>query len=87
VPLYQHFADLAGNGAKLTLPVPCFNVINGGSHAGKRVGLMGNGAMFGDGAETRGLNVRPRHADDNCVVYYVVLLELMNFDGDYILFA
>ena len=34
VPLYQHFADLAGNGAKLTLPVPCFNVINGGSHAG-----------------------------------------------------
>ena len=38
VPLYQHFADLAGNGAKLTLPVPCFNVINGGSHAGHRLG-------------------------------------------------
>ena len=34
IPLYQHFAELAGNGAKLTLPVPCFNVINGGSHAG-----------------------------------------------------
>merc|ERR1719330_901926 len=33
IPLYRHFADLAGNGAKLTLPVPCFNVINGGSHA------------------------------------------------------
>ena len=33
VPLYQHFADLAGNGEKFQLPTPCFNVINGGSHA------------------------------------------------------
>jgi len=33
VPLYQHYADLAGN-TKLVLPVPSFNVINGGSHAG-----------------------------------------------------
>ena len=33
VPLYKHIADLAGNG-KLVLPVPAFNVINGGSHAG-----------------------------------------------------
>jgi len=33
VPLYQHFADLAGN-TSLLMPVPCFNVINGGSHAG-----------------------------------------------------
>lgn len=29
----QHFADLAGND-KLELPVPAFNVINGGEHAG-----------------------------------------------------
>lgn len=28
VPLYQHYADLAGN-TDLTLPVPSFNVING----------------------------------------------------------
>lgn len=33
VPLYQHFADLAGN-KDLVMPVPSFNVINGGSHAG-----------------------------------------------------
>ena len=34
VPLYQHFADLAGNKGKFVMPVPSFNVINGGSHAG-----------------------------------------------------
>ncbi|RYG68560.1 hypothetical protein EON64_04915 [archaeon] len=33
VPLYRHFADIAGNN-QLVLPVPSFNVINGGSHAG-----------------------------------------------------
>jgi len=33
IPLYQHFADLAGN-KDLVMPVPSFNVINGGSHAG-----------------------------------------------------
>jgi len=33
VPLYRHFGDLAGN-SQLMMPVPCFNVINGGSHAG-----------------------------------------------------
>ncbi len=33
VPLYQHFANLAGN-KNLVMPVPSFNVINGGSHAG-----------------------------------------------------
>eukprot|EP01033_Poteriospumella_lacustris_P002207 gene2207-1611_t len=34
VPLYRHFADLAGNHKDLVMPVPSFNVINGGSHAG-----------------------------------------------------
>ena len=29
----QHFADLSGND-KLEMPVPAFNVINGGEHAG-----------------------------------------------------
>lgn len=33
IPLYQHFADLAGN-KDLVMPVPSFNVINGGEHAG-----------------------------------------------------
>ena len=39
VPLYQHIADLAGNG-KLVLPVPAFNVINGGSHAGNKLAMQ-----------------------------------------------
>ena len=36
VPLYRHYADLAGN-TELMMPVPCFNVINGGSHAGNKL--------------------------------------------------
>jgi enolase len=41
VPLYQHFADLAGNTeSKFTMPVPCFNVINGGSHAGNHLAFQ-----------------------------------------------
>jgi enolase len=42
VPLYRHLAALAGHGdsAKLVLPVPCFNVINGGSHAGNRLAMQ-----------------------------------------------
>merc|ERR1712032_725098 len=39
VPLYQHIANLAGND-KLVLPVPCFNVINGGSHAGNKLAFQ-----------------------------------------------
>lgn len=39
VPLYRHIADLAGN-SDLILPVPCFNVINGGSHAGNKLAMQ-----------------------------------------------
>merc|ERR1711972_1224950 len=39
VPLYQHIANVAGND-KLVLPVPCFNVINGGSHAGNKLAFQ-----------------------------------------------
>jgi enolase len=39
VPLYQHLADLAGN-KQLVLPVPAFNVINGGSHAGNKLAMQ-----------------------------------------------
>jgi len=39
VPLYRHYADLAGN-KDLVLPVPSFNVINGGSHAGNRLAFQ-----------------------------------------------
>merc|ERR1719389_293061 len=40
VPFYKHFADLAGNTGPMVLPVPCFNVINGGSHAGNKLAFQ-----------------------------------------------
>ena len=41
VPLYKHIADLAGNDLEqYTMPVPCFNVINGGSHAGNKLAFQ-----------------------------------------------
>ena len=40
VPLYRHIASLAGNEGKMVLPVPCFNVINGGSHAGNKLAFQ-----------------------------------------------
>lgn len=39
VPLYRHIAELAGN-SKLVLPVPSFNIINGGSHAGNALAMQ-----------------------------------------------
>ncbi|CAN6272435.1 unnamed protein product [Urochloa humidicola] len=39
IPLYQHIANLAGN-KTLVLPVPAFNVINGGSHAGNKLAMQ-----------------------------------------------
>lgn len=39
VPLYKHLADLAGN-KNIILPVPAFNVINGGSHAGNNLAMQ-----------------------------------------------
>jgi len=38
-PLYKHIADLAGT-PQVTLPCPCFNVINGGSHAGNKLAMQ-----------------------------------------------
>lgn len=41
VPLYRHVAALSGNvGKEVTMPVPCFNVINGGSHAGNKLAFQ-----------------------------------------------
>merc|ERR1719433_1989851 len=38
MPLYQYIAKLAGKPTdKFVMPVPSFNVINGGSHAGNRL--------------------------------------------------
>ncbi|CAN6569276.1 unnamed protein product [Malus baccata var. baccata] len=39
IPLYKHIANLAGN-RTLVLPVPAFNVINGGSHAGNKLAMQ-----------------------------------------------
>jgi enolase len=40
IPLYRHIADLAGNNGPMVLPIPCFNVINGGSHAGNKLAFQ-----------------------------------------------
>merc|ERR1711953_1203603 len=39
VPLYRHIADLAGQ-EDVVMPVPCLNVINGGSHAGNKLAMQ-----------------------------------------------
>lgn len=39
VPLYRHFADLAGR-TEVVLPVPFMNVINGGKHAGNALPMQ-----------------------------------------------
>lgn len=39
VPLYRHIADLAET-PEIILPVPAFNVINGGSHAGNKLAMQ-----------------------------------------------
>ncbi|CAG8458508.1 110_t:CDS:2 [Ambispora gerdemannii] len=40
VPLYKHISDLAGSKEPFVLPVPAFNVINGGSHAGNKLAMQ-----------------------------------------------
>lgn len=37
--MYKHLADLAGV-KEIILPVPAFNVINGGSHAGNKLAMQ-----------------------------------------------
>jgi enolase len=39
VPLYRHFADLAGR-SSVIMPVPALNIINGGSHAGNKLAMQ-----------------------------------------------
>lgn len=39
IPLYQHIADLSGN-SNFVLPVPAFNIINGGKHAGNKLAFQ-----------------------------------------------
>jgi enolase len=39
VPLYRHIANLAGN-TDIVMPVPSFNIINGGSHAGNKLAMQ-----------------------------------------------
>jgi len=39
LPLYRYIAELAGN-KHIILPVPAFNVINGGAHAGNKLAMQ-----------------------------------------------
>lgn len=39
MPLYKYINELAGS-PKILLPVPSFNVINGGSHAGNKLAMQ-----------------------------------------------
>lgn len=39
VPLYKHISELSGN-SKMILPVPAFNIINGGMHAGNALAFQ-----------------------------------------------
>ncbi|THU47232.1 hypothetical protein C4D60_Mb09t13340 [Musa balbisiana] len=39
VPLYKHIQDISGT-KELVMPVPAFNVINGGSHAGNNLAMQ-----------------------------------------------
>ena len=39
IPLYKYIAELAGN-KELIMPVPSFNVINGGKHAGNKLAMQ-----------------------------------------------
>lgn len=39
IPLYQHIANISGN-KTLKIPIPSFNVINGGAHAGNKLDIQ-----------------------------------------------
>merc|ERR1712194_834720 len=40
IPLWKHYAQVAGNPIPETMPIPCFNVINGGDHAGNNLAFQ-----------------------------------------------
>ena len=44
IPLYEHFAqiykDISGNVSKKTIPMPMFNILNGGEHADNNVDIQ-----------------------------------------------
>lgn len=40
IPLWKHYANVAENPIPETMPVPCFNVINGGEHAGNKLAFQ-----------------------------------------------
>jgi len=52
IPLYRHLANLAGNKTEeMLMPIPVFNVINGGSHAGNKLAMQ-EFMLFPFGAES-----------------------------------
>ncbi|OGV95866.1 phosphopyruvate hydratase [Microgenomates group bacterium RBG_16_45_19] len=66
LPLYQHFANLANNDQVLHLPVPFFNILNGGQHAGMNLDfqefiVIPNPASFPDFAAQLRLGAELTH--------------------------
>jgi len=52
IPLYRHLANLAGNTSeRMLMPIPVFNVINGGSHAGNKLAMQ-EFMLFPHGADS-----------------------------------
>lgn len=35
--MYKYISELSGNRDNISLPIPAFNIINGGSHAGNKI--------------------------------------------------
>ncbi len=69
VPLYEHVRDLSGR-KEFVLPVPSFNVINGGAHAGNNLAIQ-EFMLFPLGARTF------RHAMEIGVECYHTLKDLL----------
>ncbi len=40
IPLYKHITELTEDSPPLILPLPCFNIINGGAHAGSDLDIQ-----------------------------------------------
>lgn len=52
LPLYRHIADLAGN-KNLILPVPVFNVVDGGLHAGNKLAIQVRSSYIRQGSRRK----------------------------------
>ena len=68
VPLYKHIQELAGI-KELVMPVPAFNVINGGSHAGNNLAMQ-EFMLLPVGAATFAEALRMGSEGNNALVFF-----------------